>query len=43
MQTCNLIINMAKNQDILSDTSKFTLIISALCHDVGHTGYSNAF
>jgi calcium/calmodulin-dependent 3',5'-cyclic nucleotide phosphodiesterase len=34
---------MAKNDNLLSDLSKFTVVFSALCHDVGHTGYSNVF
>lgn len=43
MHTAFLFTNMTKINDYLSDFTKFTLVLSALCHDVGHTGFNNMF
>ncbi len=43
MHTAFLLTNIPNTNQFLSDFTKFTLIISALCHDVGHTGFNNAF
>lgn len=43
MHTAFLLTNIPNINQFLSDFTKFTLVISALCHDVGHTGFNNAF
>jgi hypothetical protein len=43
MQTAFLLTNITNMNQFLSDFTKFTLVLSALCHDVGHTGFNNAF
>jgi len=43
MHTAFLMTNISKINDYLSDFTKFALVLSALCHDVGHTGFNNAF
>lgn len=43
MHTCYLLTNTPKAKDILTPFKIFTIIFSGLCHDVGHTGFTNLF
>lgn len=43
MHTCYLLANSAKNKQLLSPFKIFTIVFSGLCHDVGHTGFTNLF
>ena len=43
MHLAYLLTSSDKNKNILSQLEIFTIILSALCHDVGHTGYTNNF
>jgi cAMP-specific phosphodiesterase 4 len=43
MHTCYLLSNSSKVRHILSPFKIFCLVFSGLCHDVGHTGFTNLF
>jgi hypothetical protein len=43
MHTAFSLTNIPNINLFLTDFTKFTLVVSALCHDVGHTGFNNAF
>lgn len=43
MHTCYLLANTPKTRQVLTPFKMFTIIFSGLCHDVGHTGFSNLF
>ncbi|CAD7959334.1 unnamed protein product [Amoebophrya sp. A25] len=37
------LLNLCKTRDILSVSDRFSMILAAVCHDVGHPGYNNPF
>merc|ERR1711971_954494 len=37
------ILTMVRWQAWLSDVDVFALLVSAICHDIGHPGYTNIF
>ena len=43
MHMCYLMANFQKNKEVFSAFNIFTITFSGLCHDVGHTGFTNAF
>ena len=43
MHTCYLLTRCSKNQEVLTEFDKFIIVFSGLCHDVGHTGFTNLF
>lgn len=43
MHTCYLLSTMPANFNILTVKDIFVNVFSGLCHDVGHTGFTNAF
>jgi cAMP-specific phosphodiesterase 4 len=43
MQSCHFMVSTRAVRQLLSELSRFSLIVSGLCHDVNHTGRSNAF
>jgi len=43
MHTCYLLSTMPANINILTVRDIFANVFSGLCHDVGHTGFTNAF
>lgn len=43
MHTCYLLSSMPANLNILTVKDIFVNVFSGLCHDVGHTGFTNAF
>ena len=43
MQSCHKLSLIENKKNILNNLQKFSLIISGLCHDVGHTGRTNIF
>lgn len=43
MHTCYLLAHSPKMQQLLTPFRIFTVIFSGLCHDVGHTGFTNLF
>jgi len=43
MHTCYLLTHTAKSKLTLSPFIIFTIVLSGLCHDVGHTGFTNLF
>lgn len=43
MHTCYLLSSTPKVKQILNPFKMFTVVFSGLCHDVGHTGFTNLF
>lgn len=43
MHSCYLLSSLPSNFNILNSKNIFTNVFSGLCHDVGHTGFTNAF
>ena len=43
MQSAHFLTLCKKSKKYLNDITKFSTIVSALCHDVGHTGRTNLF
>ena len=43
MHGCYLLVHHDKLGIYFSDLEKFALVLSGLCHDVGHTGTTNIF
>lgn len=43
MQCCYVFINHTMLNQMFSSLEKFSLVFSALCHDVSHTGHNNVF
>ena len=43
MHASYIILKETKNDLFLSDLEKLSVLFSSLCHDVGHTGFNNAF
>jgi len=43
MHSCYLLSNLSSNFNILNKKDIFINVFSGLCHDVGHTGFTNAF
>lgn len=43
MHSCYILGNLQKNKTVLTPIQMFALVFSGLCHDVGHTGFTNAF
>ena len=43
MHTCYLISSLQENQKIFTNHEFFAIVFSGLCHDVGHTGFTNSF
>lgn len=43
MHTCYLLSQTTKVRQSLSSFKIFTIVLSGLCHDVGHTGFTNLF
>lgn len=43
MHTCYLLANSTKTKQLFSPFKIFTIVFSGLCHDVGHTGFTNLF
>jgi cAMP-specific phosphodiesterase 4 len=43
MHTCYLLAHSPKMQQLLTPFRIFTVVFSGLCHDVGHTGFTNLF
>ena len=39
----SIILKEPANDKYLSDLEKLGIIVGALCHDVGHTGFTNTF
>lgn len=40
---CHVIVSNSKIEEYLSNIEIFAVLLSALCHDVGHTGFSNSY
>ena len=38
-----MLSSMPSNYNILNEKNIFAIVFSGLCHDVGHTGFTNAF
>ena len=43
MHSCYVLGNLQKNKNVFTPMQRFALVFSGLCHDVGHTGFTNAF
>lgn len=43
MHTCYLLCNTSRTKHLLTPFKMFTIVFSGLCHDVGHTGFTNLF
>lgn len=43
MHTCYLLATLPSNFNIFTEKDIFAIVFSGLCHDVGHTGFTNAF
>ena len=43
MHTCYLLSSTPKIKQLLNPFKMFTVVFSGLCHDVGHTGFTNIF
>ena len=43
MHMSSIILKEPANDKYLSDLEKLGIIVGALCHDVGHTGFTNTF
>lgn len=43
MHTCYLLSSTTKAKQMLTPFKMFTIVFSGLCHDVGHTGFTNLF
>lgn len=43
MHSCYLLSTLPANLNILTVKDIFVNVFSGLCHDVGHTGFTNAF
>lgn len=43
MHTCYLLATVPKSKVTLTSMQIFSIVFSGLCHDVGHTGFTNAF
>lgn len=43
MHTCYLLSNTVRAKEVLTPFKVFTIVFSGLCHDVGHTGFTNLF
>lgn len=43
MHTCYMIASIPQNQRYLTGKDFFAIVFSGLCHDVGHTGFTNSF
>lgn len=43
MHTCYLLANTPKCKQLFTPFKIFTIVFSGLCHDVGHTGFTNIF
>lgn len=43
MHTCYLLSNTVRAKEMLTPFKVFTIVFSGLCHDVGHTGFTNLF
>ncbi len=43
MHTSYLLGNVIKTKQLFTPLRIFSIVFSALCHDVGHTGLNNAF
>lgn len=43
MHICYLLSSLPANVNILTAKDVFVNVFSGLCHDVGHTGFTNAF
>ena len=43
MHCCYIMVEMPKNEEYLNGEEALSVLISGLCHDVGHTGFTNSF
>ena len=43
MHTAYLLSGLAECKKILASKDIFSIVFSGLCHDVGHTGFTNLF